>query len=76
MSIHSTATHDPDDLSSVLLIARQIDAEGLSASERANVAVSYVVENAQTAWSLARQRKALADATRALQAELGQDAPA
>lgn len=76
MSVHFTAPNEPDDLASVLTIARQIDAEGLSASERANVAVSYVVENAHTAWPLARQRNALADATQALEAELGQDAPA
>ncbi len=72
MSIHFSPSKEKDDLSLVLSIARQIDADGLSASERANVAVSYVVENTKTTWTLAKQRKMLADATQALQADMGQ----
>ncbi|MCX8225753.1 MAG: CpaF family protein [Sulfitobacter sp.] len=72
MSIHFSPSKEKDELSVVLSIARQIDADGLSASERANVAVSYVVENTKTTWTLAKQRKMLADATQALQADMGQ----
>ncbi len=65
-----------DALPLVLSIAKQIDAEGLSASERANVAVTYVVENSDTPWPMSFQREILANATAALQADApGSTAP-
>ena len=56
-----------DALPMVLSIAKQIDAEGLSASERANVAITYVIEHSNMAWPMALQREILASATEALQ---------
>lgn len=53
----------------VLSIAEQIDAEGLSASERANVAITYVIENSAVVWPMALQRQILANATAALSAD-------
>lgn len=69
MTVQFSQTSLEDALPLVLSIAEQIDAEGLSASERANVAVTYVVENSETPWPLAMQRKILANATAALQPE-------
>jgi pilus assembly protein CpaF len=56
-----------DALPQVLSIARQIDAEGLSASERANVAITYVIEKSGLMWPMAFQREILEAATVALQ---------
>ncbi|SEL13860.1 pilus assembly protein CpaF [Roseovarius nanhaiticus] len=69
MTMHFPQSLRHDALAQVLKIAKQIDAEGLSASERANVAVSYVVENASSPWPLALQREILADATATLEAK-------
>ncbi|KIN71541.1 CpaF family protein [Sulfitobacter guttiformis] len=55
-----------DALSQVLDIAKQINAAGLSAAERANVAVSYVIENSGVTWPLSVQREILKAATAAL----------
>lgn len=67
MSLDFTPATAQDALPQVLDIARQIDAEGLSASERANVAVTYVMENSDMRWPMALQREILAAATQALQ---------
>jgi pilus assembly protein CpaF len=50
-----------------LKIAEQIDAEGLSTADRANVAVTYMVENSDATWPLALQRQLLSDVIAALQ---------
>ncbi len=64
-------------LTKVLAIAQQIDAEGLSAAERANVAVTYVMESSDGHWPLSVQRELLAEATAALQADIpAQETPA
>ncbi|MGV8951357.1 MAG: CpaF family protein [Cypionkella sp.] len=73
MTLHfATAPAPPktvdDAMAMVLSIANQIDAEGLSASERANVAVTYLIETSDVAWPMALQREILAAATLALQA--------
>lgn len=70
MTLHVAQTSLREALSQVLNIAKQIDAEGLSAAERANVAVSYVVENSKAPWPLALQRQILSSATDALQADM------
>ena len=67
MSVQFSKASLDDALPLVLSIAQQIDAEGLSASERANVAISYVIENSEAVWPLAMQREILANATAALQ---------
>ena len=73
MTLHFTTAPAPpktvdDAMPMVLSIANQIDAEGLSASERANVAVTYLIETSDVAWPMALQREILAAATAALQA--------
>lgn len=74
MSVQFSNTALEDVLPLVLSIAEQIDAEGLSASERANVAITYVIENSDATWSMARQREILVDATAALQSDAPQPA--
>ena len=69
MSLHFPSIEADEALDQVLHIAQQIDAEGLSAAERVNVAVSYIVENAQSPWSLADQRLIFTQATAALEGE-------
>ncbi|MEQ6202420.1 ATPase, T2SS/T4P/T4SS family [Sulfitobacter sp. HNIBRBA2951] len=59
--------HDPqlsvaDAVSQVVTIAEQINADGLSAQERANVAISYVLEKSTAQWPLAFQREILGKA--------------
>ncbi|WP_082631058.1 CpaF family protein [Roseovarius atlanticus] len=58
-------------LDRVLHIARRIDADGLSISEKVNTALTFVVEAADTPIPLSEQRALLARAV----AELGGDAP-
>lgn len=70
MTLHLREPGPSNELSKVLSIAKQIDVEGLSASERANVAVTHVVENSSAPWPLSLQRKILSDATAALLAEM------
>ena len=67
MTLHFSPASLDDALPQVLSIARQIDAEGLSAAERANVAITYVIETSGLMWSMAFQREILASATAALQ---------
>ena len=67
MTLHFSPASLDDALPHVLSIARQIDAEGLSAAERANVAITYVIETSGLMWSMAFQREILASATAALQ---------
>ncbi len=58
---------DPNDLSSavrqVVAMARHIDAAGLTARDRANAALTYVLEQSDTSWPLAVQRDILSMAT-------------
>ncbi|MDF1726249.1 MAG: CpaF family protein [Sulfitobacter sp.] len=56
----------------VLRIAERMDAQGLSAADWANLAVSHAVEREGKAWPLALQRQVLAEATQTL----GDAAPA
>lgn len=53
MSFHTPSLSMDDALRQVLSIAAQTDADGLSAQERANVAVSYAIETAKAPWPLA-----------------------
>ncbi|MFP7570265.1 CpaF family protein [Marivita sp. S2033] len=69
MTLQFSQSAIEDALPLVLSIARKIDADGLSASERANVAVTYAIENSGLPWPLAMQREILAQATRALSSE-------
>ncbi|MEQ8899740.1 MAG: CpaF family protein [Roseovarius sp.] len=69
-------------LAQVLDIARRIDADGLSPEERANTALTFVVEAADSPIPLVRQRSLLTQATAVLAADepvpshTDQDAPA
>jgi len=56
-------------LHDVLRIVAQMDTQGLSIADRANVAVSYLVETSKAPWPLAQQRRILADAIAALSAD-------
>jgi pilus assembly protein CpaF len=67
MTFHSSDLSTQEALSQVLDIARQIDADGLSAAERANVAISYLMETFDMGWPLSVQREILAAATAQLQ---------
>lgn len=66
MTFHSPKLSIEEALTQVMGIAEQINAEGLSAEERANVAISYVIENSNSPWPLALQREILIAATAAL----------
>lgn len=66
-SKQDTGSFSSDALAQVMAIAEQIDTVGLSSAERANIAVSYVIENAASPWSLAEQRAILTEATLKLQ---------
>jgi pilus assembly protein CpaF len=70
MTLHVAQPSLRDALAQVLKIAEQIDAEGLSAAERANVAVSYLIDSSSAPWPLALQRQVLADAIVALKSEM------
>ncbi|KIN62661.1 Type II secretion system protein E [Sulfitobacter noctilucicola] len=67
MTLHVSQPSLRDTLEQVLAIAEQIDAEGLSPAERANVAVTFVVESSEAIWPLALQRQILSDAVAALE---------
>ncbi len=69
MSVYATHDFADERLTRVLRCASQIDADGLCAAERANVAVTYVVETSAEHWPLSLQREILAQATRALEAD-------
>lgn len=62
MRDHAVEFSADDALEQVLALARQIDAEGLSTEERANTALSFVVEAANPPIPLSRQRDLLARA--------------
>ncbi len=71
MTLHVPQPSVRDALAQVMQIAKLIDAEDLTPEDRANAAISYVVERAKTPWSLALQRQILAEASAALAAEDG-----
>lgn len=54
----------------VLEIATQIDPARLSAVDRANTALSYVIENSDDVWPMALQRQVLSEAALALDADI------
>ncbi len=62
MSEHFAQPSLRDALERVLQVAARIDADGMSAEDRANVAVSCVVDGSKTHWPLALQRELLAQA--------------
>lgn len=76
MTLQFTPSAVDEALPAVLSIARQIDAVGLAASERANIAVTYFVETSGKAWTLALQRELLAAATATLEDGAPAQAPA
>ena len=53
---HATLTQAVDE---VVTMARHFDADGLTALERANAAITYVVDTRRADWSLAMQREIL-----------------
>lgn len=53
-------------------IARDLDRIGMSLEDRANVAVSVLIERTGQSWPLALQRQMLADVTRAFAEETGE----
>ncbi|WP_230801753.1 CpaF family protein [Seohaeicola saemankumensis] len=69
MTLHMPQPALREALANVVNIARQMDADRLSVEERANAAVSHVVDRAGTHWPLSFQRKVLADAIDALTTE-------
>ncbi|MEP2919154.1 CpaF family protein [Sulfitobacter sp.] len=64
-----------DALPLVLSVAGRIDAEGLSAAERANVAITHLMETSDVVWPMSLQRDILARATAALQRAQPRSAP-
>ncbi|SMY08924.1 CpaF family protein [Flavimaricola marinus] len=68
MTLHVPQPSLNNALARVIALAEQIDAAGLNAEERANVAVSYLIESSTDIWPLAMQRQILAEATKALDA--------
>lgn len=55
-----------DAVALVVEIAQQFDADGLSSEDRANAAVSYVIERQRLPWPLVLQRQILAEAIKML----------
>lgn len=66
MSLHDPNLSVDAAVSQVVAIAEQINADGLSAQERANVAISYVIEKSTAHWPLAFQREILGKAAEKL----------
>lgn len=75
MTLHMAQPSLRDQLDQVLNIARQMDADCLSAQDRANAAVSHIIERSMQHWPLAFQREILRQATDALTAEAASVAP-
>lgn len=69
MTLHMSQPSLRDATAQVVEIAKQIDAAGLTIEDRANAAVSYVVEQANTPWPLSLQRQILMDAQTILNAD-------
>jgi pilus assembly protein CpaF len=69
MTLHMEQPSLARALEQVLLLARQIDAETLGPQDRANAAITYVVEQSGGLWPLALQREILTRATAALEDE-------
>lgn len=66
MTLHVSQPSMRDAVAQVVKIAQQMDADAISPEDRANAAVSYVVEGSAFRWPLAMQRQILADAIVAL----------
>ncbi len=67
MTLHLTQPSLRDAVAQVVQTAMQIDADGFTVEDRANAAVTYVLEQGTFPWPLALQRQVLADAIKALQ---------
>lgn len=66
MTVHVPQPSLRETLDKVLEVAAQIDAEGLAVTERANIALSYVIEASDMPWPMALQRQILSEAIAAL----------
>ncbi|WP_338057737.1 CpaF family protein [Sulfitobacter geojensis] len=70
MTVHLPQPSLRDAVALVVEIAEQFDADGLPAEDRANAAVTYVIERQNFPWPLALQRQILNQATKALRGDL------
>lgn len=66
MTLHLVQPSLRDAVAQVLIMARRLDADDMSPQERANTAVSLVLDHAGTGWPLAFQRQLLAEVTETL----------
>ncbi|WP_439149486.1 CpaF family protein [Sulfitobacter sp.] len=66
MTLHLTQPSLRETVALVAKIAQQIDGAGFTAEDRANAALSYVIDQGDFPWPLSLQRKVLAEATRVL----------
>ncbi|MFC6586403.1 hypothetical protein ACFQDZ_03430 [Sulfitobacter pacificus] len=73
MTVHLPQPSLREAVALVVEIAQQFDADGLPAEERANAAVSYVIERQSFPWPLALQRQILTQATAALRLEASEE---
>lgn len=69
MTLHFEQPAMQSALDQVLGFARRIDADGLTANERVNAAITYVVEENGGSWPLALQRQILTEGSARLEAE-------
>ncbi|WP_386626487.1 hypothetical protein [Sulfitobacter geojensis] len=74
MTVHLPQPSLRDVVALVVEIAEQFDADGLPAEDRANAAVTYVIERQNFPWPLALQRQILSQATKALRGDLPDEA--
>ncbi|MGB7318559.1 MAG: CpaF family protein [Planktotalea sp.] len=75
MTLHISQPSVRTCVQQVLEIARQIDPETQSAVDRANAALSYIVENSSDLWPMALQRQVLSEAALLLDTESETQAP-
>ncbi len=73
MTLHISQPSLRDTVAQVVEIAQQMDADGFTPEDRANAAVSYVVERGDFHWPLAMQRQILADAVKELEPPKSQE---
>ncbi|MCX7561606.1 CpaF family protein [Sulfitobacter sp. F26204] len=76
MTLHVNQPSMRDAVAQVVEIAKQINADGFSAEDRANSAVSFVVEQGEFHWPLALQRQILAEAISMLEPDAPRPVPA
>ena len=69
MTVHMSQPSISACVEQVLHIVSQIDANGMSTIDRANTALSYVLDNSSDVWPMALQRQVLSQAVSALDGE-------